>query len=367
MYTRTSALASARLYADDASKAKKKIDLTDKSDEEIIELVTAGKLHSHKLEEYLPGNLERAVRIRRLGLEAHVQAKSDHKPDLSKLPYQSYNYDSVYGACCENVVGYVPIPLGMAGPLLVNGKLVHIPMATTEGCLVASTHRGCKAITESGGATSVVIADGMTRGPAVRLPSAKRASEVIAWVKNTDNFYLLASAFNSTSRFARLNSIKTGIAGRTLFLRFKSATGDAMGMNMISKGVEHALTVMATECGFDDMRVVTVSGNYCTDKKAAAINWIDGRGKGVVAEATIPGKVVQSVLKCEVEDLVQMNISKNLIGSAMAGSIGGFNAHAANIVAAIFLATGQDPAQVVESSNCITIMNKYVTLRPFRN
>jgi hydroxymethylglutaryl-CoA reductase (NADPH) len=112
------------------------------------------------------------------------------------------------------------------------------------------------------------------------------------------------------------------------------------------------------------MRVVTVSGNYCTDKKAAAINWIDGRGKGVVAEATIPGKIVNSVLKCEVEDLVQMNISKNLIGSAMAGAMGGFNAHAANIVAAIFLATGQDPAQVVESANCITIMNKYVSPLP---
>jgi hydroxymethylglutaryl-CoA reductase (NADPH) len=145
-----------------------------------------------------------------------------------------------------------------------------------------------------------------------------------------------------------------------LYVRFRATTGDAMGMNMISKGVEHALTVMATECGFDDMKVVTVSGNYCTDKKAAAINWIDGRGKGVVAEATIPGKIVNSVLKCEVEDLVQMNIAKNLIGSAMAGAMGGFNAHAANIVAAIFLATGQDPAQVVESANCITIMNKYV-------
>jgi hydroxymethylglutaryl-CoA reductase (NADPH) len=93
-------------------------------------------------------------------------------------------------------------------------------------------------------------------------------------------------------------------------------------------------------------------------RKPAAINWIDGRGKSVVAEAIIPGDVVRKVLKSDVDALVELNIAKNLIGSAMAGSIGGFNAHAANIVTAIFLATGQDPAQNVESSNCITIMKK---------
>lgn len=108
-------------------------------------------------------------------------------------------------------------------------------------------------------------------------------------------------------------------------------------MNMISKGVEHALKIMK-ESGFDDMAIISVSGNFCTDKKPAAINWIDGRGKSVVAEAIIPGEVVRSVLKSNVDALVELNISKNLIGSAMAGSIGGFNAHAANIVAAIFLA-----------------------------
>jgi hydroxymethylglutaryl-CoA reductase (NADPH) len=132
-----------------------------------------------------------------------------------------------------------------------------------------------------------------------------------------------------------------------------------MGMNMISKGVEHSLKVMS-ESGFDDMDIISTSGNYCTDKKAAAINWIDGRGKSVVAEAIIPGDVVRKVLKTDVNTLVELNIAKNLVGSAMAGAMGGFNAHAANIVAAIFLATGQDPAQVVESSNCITLMKKYV-------
>jgi hydroxymethylglutaryl-CoA reductase (NADPH) len=110
--------------------------------------------------------------------------------------------------------------------------------------------------------------------------------------------------------------------------------------------------------GFEDMNIVSVSGNYCIDKKPAAINWIDGRGKSVVAEAIIPGDVVRSVLKTDVDTMVDLNVNKNLIGSAMAGAIGGFNAHASNIVAAMFIATGQDPAQVVESANCITIMKK---------
>jgi hydroxymethylglutaryl-CoA reductase (NADPH) len=104
------------------------------------------------------------------------------------------------------------------------------------------------------------------------------------------------------------------------------------------------------------MQIISLSGNFCTDKKPAAINWIDGRGKSVVSEAVIPGEVVEKTLKTTVAALVELNISKNLIGSAMAGSVGGFNAHAANILTAIYIATGQDPAQNVESSNCITLM-----------
>ena len=104
------------------------------------------------------------------------------------------------------------------------------------------------------------------------------------------------------------------------------------------------------------MELLSLSGNYCIDKKPAAINWIEGRGKSVVAEAVIRGDSVRKILKCTVEDLVNLNIKKNLVGSAMAGSIGGFNAHAANILTAMYLATGQDPAQNVESSNCMTLM-----------
>lgn len=166
---------------------------------------------------------------------------------------------------------------------------------------------------------------------------------------------ILTEAFNSISRFARLQTLKVAQAGTYLYIWFRTTTGDAMGMNMNSKGAEKALKVM-TEYEFQDMNTITLSGNFCADKKSPAVNWIEGRGKSVVAEATIPANIVRSVLKIDVDTVVELNMAKNLVGSAMAGSIGGFNAHASNLVTAVFLATGQDPAQNVESSSCITTM-----------
>ncbi|KAG6073807.1 hypothetical protein E4U16_004424 [Claviceps sp. LM84 group G4] len=326
------------------------------NDEEVVTMSMRGKIPGYALEKTLK-DFTRAVKVRRT-IISRTKATSEITSglDRSKLPFENYNWERVFGACCENVIGYLPLPVGVAGPLVIDGQSYFIPMATTEGVLVASTSRGCKAINSGGGAITVLTSDGMTRGPCVSFETLERAGAAKLWLDSESGQNTMKKAFNSTSRFARLQHMKTALAGTNLYIRFKTTTGDAMGMNMISKGVEHALTVMANEGGFDDMNIVTVSGNFCIDKKPAAINWIDGRGKGIVAEAIIPADVVKSVLKTDVNALVELNIAKNLIGSAMAGSIGGFNAHAANIVAAIFLATGQDPAQVVESCNCITTM-----------
>ncbi|OAX81689.1 hydroxymethylglutaryl-CoA reductase (NADPH) [Emergomyces africanus] len=334
------------------------------TDEELIDLSLRGKIPGYALEKTMEDPsipridaLTRAVKIRRAAIARNPQtAYLTSSLESSRVPYQDYNYTLVHGACCENVIGYLPLPLGLAGPLTIDGQSYFIPMATTEGVLVASTSRGCKAINAGGGAVTVITGDGMTRGPCVAFPTLARAGAAKVWLDSEEGQTVMKNAFNSTSRFARLQSMKTAMAGTNLYIRFKTTTGDAMGMNMISKGVEKALQVMSNEAGFDDMDTISVSGNYCTDKKPAAINWIDGRGKAVVAEAIIPGDVVRSVLKSDVDALVELNISKNLVGSAMAGSIGGFNAHASNIVTALFLATGQDPAQNVESSNCITMM-----------
>jgi hydroxymethylglutaryl-CoA reductase (NADPH) len=144
------------------------------------------------------------------------------------------------------------------------------------------------------------------------------------------------------------------MAGRNLYMRVTCSTGDAMGMNMVSKGVQNVLDYLQDD--FPDMDVVSISGNFCSDKKSAAVNWIEGRGKSVVCEAVIREEVVRKVLKTNVQSLVELNVIKNLAGSAVAGALGGFNAHASNIVTAIFIATGQDPAQNVESSQCITML-----------
>ncbi|XP_018592382.1 3-hydroxy-3-methylglutaryl-CoA reductase a isoform X2 [Scleropages formosus] len=319
------------------------------SDAEVILLVNAKHIPGYKLEAMME-TPERGVAIRRIMLTSKLPSPSA----LTCLPYKDYDYSKVMGACCENVIGYMPVPVGVAGPLLLDGKQFQVPMATTEGCLVASTNRGCRAIALGGGASTRILGDRMTRGPVVQLPSACEAAEVKTWLESTEGFSSIKEAFDNTSRFARLEKLLIGLAGRNLYIRFQSKTGDAMGMNMISKGTEQALSRLQEE--FPKMHVLAVSGNYCTDKKPAAINWIEGRGKSVVCEATIPAKVVCEVLKTTTEALVEVNISKNLVGSAMAGSIGGYNAHAANVVTAIYIACGQDPAQTVGSSNCITLM-----------
>ncbi|KAI4325396.1 hypothetical protein MLD38_030801 [Melastoma candidum] len=319
----------------------------DDGDEEIVASVVSGNIPSYSLESRLK-NCNRAAAIRRSAVQ-QITGKS-----LEGLPLAGFDYESILGQCCEMPIGYVQVPVGVAGPLLLDGVEYTVPMATTEGCLVASTNRGCKAIHVSGGATSVVLRDGMTRAPVVRFGSIKRAAELKMFLEDPSNFETISLIFNKSSRFARLQDIKCVMAGKNIYVRFRCSTGDAMGMNMVSKGVQNVLNYLQSD--FSDMDVIGISGNFCSDKKPAAVNWIEGRGKSVVCEAVIKEEIVERVLKTTVAALVELNTLKNLAGSAMAGALGGFNAHASNIVSAIYIATGQDPAQNVESSHCITMM-----------
>ncbi|KAG9129533.1 hypothetical protein Leryth_013113 [Lithospermum erythrorhizon] len=287
-----------------SASPKEMIKCCPEEDEEIVQSVVQGKTPSYSLESKL-GDCFRAAAIRREALQ-RVTGKS-----LEGLPLEHFDYDSILGQCCEMPIGYVQLPVGIAGPLLLDDKEYSVPMATTEGCLVASTNRGCKAIYASGGATSVVLRDAMTRAPVVRFGTAKRAAEVKFFLEDPLNFETLSAVFNQSSRFGRLQSIKCAIAGKNLYMRFSCSTGDAMGMNMVSKGTQHVIEFLEKE--FPDMDVIGISGNYCSDKKPAAVNWIEGRGKSVVCEAIIPEEVVKNVLKTDVASLVGLTCSKRTL------------------------------------------------------
>ena len=159
-----------------------------------------------------------------------------------------------------------------------------------------------------------------------------------------------------TSRFANLQKLTAENIGPLLYVRLSIATGDASGHNMVTKASDAVIGYMLEEL---PCRYVSVSGNYCVDKKTSAINGILGRGKHVAAEIIIPRDICRAMLRATPEDIVSLNQKKNMLGSILAGSIRSANAHFANIILAIYLATGQDGANVVEASQGIT----YASLR----
>ena len=291
------------------------------------------------------GKTKSDVDERRMAAEEFTGAKLD--------TIGSYGFDPERASKnIENMIGTVQIPLGYAGPMKITGDHAQgeflIPLATTEGALVASVSRGMSVISQSGGAVASVFDDFMTRAPVLRVDGIKHSREVMAWIDS--HIEEIDEAVAGTTSHGKLAKIECFPDGRNLFLRFSFSTGDAMGMNMATIASEAVCRLIEKETR---AVMVSVSGNMCSDKKPAAINMISGRGKTVIAEATIPKDIVESRLHTTAEAVVETNYRKNLVGSSMAGILGA-NAHAANMVAAIYIATGQDPAQVVGGSMTLT-------------
>lgn len=249
---------------------------------------------------------------------------------------------------CENLIGATAFPLGVAGPLLINNKDHFIPLATTEGALVASVSRGCKAINLSGGAKTFIENVGVTRGPVFETSGLEESMKLKKWLK--DNFNLLKTEAEKTSSHIQLKKLGTRIAGTYVYVRFYFDTQEAMGMNMVTIATEKISQFIQKNTG---IRCLAVSGNFCIDKKPAWLNFISGRGKRAWAEVVLKREVVKDVLKTTPEEFFEVWLSKCMIGSAMSGSLG-FNAHFANVVAAFFAATGQDIAHTVEGSMGVT-------------
>jgi hydroxymethylglutaryl-CoA reductase (NADPH) len=315
--------------------------MTDASD--LADRVQDGDLRLYELEGH--ADADTAAAARREVLERETDASLDATGAFA------FDADEV-DPNIENLAGGTQLPLGVAGPIAVNGGAAddefYLPLATTEGALVASVNRGCSAITAAGGANARVTKVGMTRAPVFRVEDITEGAEVAEWVE--DNVDALREAAESTTSHGELTEVTPYVVGDSVFLRFAYDTKDAMGMNMATIATEAAADVVEAETPAE---LVALSGNLCSDKKPAAINAVEGRGRTVTADVTIPRDVVEERFDTTPEAIEEANTRKNLIGSAKAGSLG-FNAHAANTVAAVFLATGQDAAQVVEGSNAIT-------------
>jgi hydroxymethylglutaryl-CoA reductase (NADPH) len=314
----------------------------------ILQKVLDGNIAFRKIEEFTYPIT--AVKLRRLAIQEFTKLEFEHIQNFS-LDVEAATTKNI-----ENMIGAVQVPLGVAGLLKINGEYAkaeyYIPLATTEGALVASVNRGCSAITKSGGANARIFEDEMTRAPVFKLDSLDRTKKFYEWVKRPEIFEQMKTVAEKTTRFGKLIAVKPFVTGTYVHLRFSYDTKDAMGMNMVTIATEAVLHLIEDEFG---VQAITISGNMCTDKKPASISTILGRGKTVVADVTIPKEIVKETLKCTPESMLEVNYSKNLLGSARAGALG-FNAHAANIIAAIYLACGQDVAHVVEGSTAITSM-----------
>jgi hydroxymethylglutaryl-CoA reductase (NADPH) len=252
----------------------------------LAERVAEGDLRLYELEEH--ADAETAAAARRLLLEDETGV------DLDATGAYAFEAAAVQSNV-ENLVGGTQLPLGVAGPLAVDGGAAageyHLPLATTEGALVASVNRGCSAITAAGGANARVTKSGMTRAPVFRVADVHEGAAVAAWVE--DNVDRLADAAEATTSHGELQSVTPYVVGDNVFLRFSYDTKDAMGMNMATIATEAACDVVENETEAD---LVALSGNLCTDKKPAAINAVEGRGRSVTADVTIPREVVEERL-----------------------------------------------------------------------
>lgn len=274
--------------------------------------------------------------------------------NLENIGNFSFAEEQVRDKNIENLIGATQIPLGIAGPLKIRSTIndkrhtVYIPLATTEGALVASLSRGCKAITQSGGAKVLVELVGITRGPVFKTEGLEHGEKVKEWIDKS--FSQIAQITQKTSSHLKLLKIDSSQVGKNLFLRFYFDTTDAMGMNMVTIATQAAVKLIEQKTKAE---CVSLAGNFDIDKKPAWLNFINGRGKRVWAEITLPKKIIKEVLKTTSEKIAEVVYRKNQLGSIMSGSLG-FNGHFANIIAAVFAATGQDLAHVVEGSLGVT-------------
>jgi hydroxymethylglutaryl-CoA reductase (NADPH) len=286
--------------------------------------------------------------------ESAIKARQDFVKDFAKSDFEhitKYSFDPhLCQGNCEHFTGVAQVPLGFAGPLRVNGEHAQgdflIPLATTEGTLVASYNRGIKVLNACGGVKTTIVRDAMQRAPVFIFEDARGARDFVDWVQA--NFKKIAEEAESTTSVGRLQYIDPYLSNKFAYLRFNYSTGDAAGQNMVGRATFAACSWILDT--YKENRVVHfyLESNLATDKKASQVNIMRTRGKRVTAEAVIKRDVLQRFMRVDPEDLVYHSQVGN-VGSILSGANNN-GAHSANAITAIFIATGQDVANVSESS-----------------
>src|SRR4051794_14134256 len=274
-------------------------------------------------------------------LEEHAGARLEHVPAMSFDPAE-------VSGNVEQFIGVAQVPIGLAGPLRVNGEHAqgdfYVPLATAEGTLVASYNRGMRLLHEAGGVTTTILDDRMQRAPAFVFASAREARAFGEWLR--ESFEPIRQAAESTTRSGKLQDIEQYSASRILFTRFNYTTGDAAGQNLTGKATQAACHWIADN--YDGIEHWYLESNFATDKKSSQVNMLRTRGKRVVAEAVIPNDLVEGIMRSNTELMFGARLVSNL-GGFMSG-VNNNGAHSANGITAMFIATGQDAANVAESS-----------------
>ncbi len=241
------------------------------------------------------------------------------------------------------------------GPMRIIGDVlqedVRVPLATFESPLWPSTARGAKVSVACDGIAVTIVREVMSRSILLEGPDAAETTRCAHAIEARQDE--LSAVVATTTRYGTFSGLHWQVAGRLLFLRIEMQTGDASGHNMVTGAADAVMTWVLEQ--YPALAHVSVSGNYCTDKKASAVNGILGRGKYVVADLRIPADICENLLKTTPEAIVALNTKKNLIGTSLAGGVRTANAHFANMLLALYLATGQDAANIIEGSQGYTL------------
>jgi len=264
-----------------------------------------------------------------------------------------YSFDpAILPGNIENFIGVAQVPIGLAGPLLVNGEYArgefYVPMATSEGTLVASYNRGMKIIKQCGGAITTIQEEAMQRAPVFIFENARDARDFGIWLK--ENYAQIKEQAEGTTSVGKLTTIEQYHAGRFVFTRFDYTTGDAAGQNMTGKATFTACEWIRKVHPL--VRRYMIDGNFSTDKKHSTINVLRTRGKRVTAEVRIPENIMREQLNQSPRRL-ELYHNIGCLGGYMSGANNN-GSHSANGIAALFIATGQDAANVAEGAAAIT-------------